>query len=470
MSNYEEIERLVQGRNTAAARRLIQAFLRSSRGNEEAVLSACDWYRRLGLYREGFRLVVPEPPLPIRVSTRSGRGRQLLWAARFLNLLGSPELALPLLSHLEVESEEDHWIAGNIHLVNFEPELAHSHFIRMRELTTAVSTYQSRLRLLGLADSLSALRRFGEAEEMAGEVIRTSAEPLLLGIAHQAAGEYAARAGDFRRALVLLEHAGAFFPKGDRTADTAFLYKWLGYARARNGQRSSGLSLLDQAQSMLRKLRIRPEAWLDVYRLRFELDALDEGDLARLVHYPGLSSGFRRTLPTLARQQRFGPEAAPLSAELESNEYCDGSDRYSAIPREIQLAAWVGMTESWGLDVLKAKSLLWPGEAHAFFQLDGRLAQLLHRLRHVHGVGLIVTGGVIRLRERSRISVLAGGDPRPSFLREPKSFRARALSEHYRLSKTQRAERLGLWEDHGWIRRVGTGPATRYRTTMSGSD
>src|SRR5688572_13794514 len=116
-----KIEQAVQSRQTVIAKREIRAYLgrlnKTARKKELFVL--CDWYRRLGLYEEGFRLLeLKNQKQRLQAKAESGtyEGMRLLWAARFLNLLGAWEHALLLLSAIRITDLEGIRLAGNIFL------------------------------------------------------------------------------------------------------------------------------------------------------------------------------------------------------------------------------------------------------------------------------------------------------------------------------------------------------------------
>ena len=461
----EIIEALVRERKDAKAHRAIRRHLQAAKYVDSAVFQACDWYRRLGLYREGFKLVEPKEPLSKISSTEKPQGRRTLWAARFLNLLGAPEFSLPLLGFLSLKSEEDFWIAGNIHLVNFNHREALAHFLEMERLCADRGSYQSRLRRLGAADAWAGQGDFDRSIERAKGIIGGSTEPLLMGIASQALGEYQAKAGEFKKAHQALLKAQEWIPVEDRSTDSAFLSKWLGFTYAKLGKLEESQEQFARAERLLKSLRLRPEAWLDVARLKLSLGMLSEEEANTLIHYPGLSEGFRRLLPA-SDGAIFGAADSRIQIRLRENEYSIGGSRYYGLPKEILLLAFVRVTGADGLSAVRAKSLLWKDDVYSYLQLTARLEQVLNRLRHVYGISLRRSNGVLSLTksELNRIGVQAGDSSSPTFLKGKGLFRAREISDYYQISKTQVIQHLNAWITKGWVTRLKKTRATLYRS------
>jgi tetratricopeptide (TPR) repeat protein len=468
-SQAAEIEELVRERKVSAARGAISRFLIAQRKSHEATFMACDWFRRLGLYVEGYRLVAPRDPLIRATSTRTDLGRQALWAARFLNLQGAPEYARLLLQSLKLESEEDHWIAGNIHLVDFDYERSLPLLVRMRELSLEPNDYRSRLRALSVADAYAGSRQLAKALEIAEDVVLASTEPLLLGIAHQTAGEYLARAGEFRAALKRLERARGYFPPGESSADYAVFAKWYGYASGRCGQEKRARENFALAEKLLVGMRLRPESWLDIYRLRMELGFLNQTMSKHLLHFPGLSKGFCATLPEVREVATFGRAGSPIAIDFASEEYRIRDQRFLGLTLEMKLLGWIRLAGPWGLNLMKAKGLLWPDDVYSYLELEGRMHQLLLRLRKTHGINITLNDGRLSLsiQEHRKIQVLSGPATPPTLLTSRDEMSSSELGLYYGLRKSQRSEVLRDWLNRGWVKAQGRGPSTRYRTSIN---
>lgn len=474
-SPVTEIETLVRERKARAATDRIRKFLKTpaAKGDFKSLIQACDWYRRLGLFREAFLLVSDAlaEPLPVAkdLSTRQVRGRKILWAARLLNLLGASSQALVLARKLDGHDAESHQVLGTIFLGNFEYESALSHLEKMTDFDAEPQSYRSSINRLGLADALAGLSRFDDAIKIASEIAQTRrevSERLLQGIALEAWGEYLARAGRYKEALPLFERAREYFPAGDRTPDRAFLDKWEGYVRCKLGDRERGLSMLREAAGILRELALRPEAWLDVYRLLFELSELRAEEVSRLTHYPGLAPGLSRYFAKA--KLRFGSEDAELSLDLDADEFTEKGKRFLGVSQELKLLGALRVVEDWGLSLERAKGVIWPEEVYAYPLLEARLHKLIARLRSRYDIEVEVRGRSMFLGPEalSRVSVTLGAkDARPSFLEARHEFVAKDLGTHYEISRSQGAVQLASWRERGWITAVGKGASLRYRVS-----
>ena len=472
-----EIETLVRERKTRAAADQIRKFLRTpaARSDFKSLIQACDWYRRLGLFREAFLLVsdVLAEPLPADkdFSTRLPRGRKILWAARLLNLLGASSQALMLARKLVAHDAESNQVLGNIFQANFEYDSAYAHFQKMHDLDPTPESYRSSINRLSLADSLAGLQRFDEAVAIAraiAETRRTADDRLLQGISLEAWGEYLARSGRYEEAQPRLERARACFPADDRTPDRAILDKWQGFVSCKLGDSPRGHAQLNEAITSLRSLALRPEAWLDVVRLQSQLGALSPAQHARLVHYPGLSPGFLRMLeftPAL-----FGNKTCYLQLDLDADEFSEGGQWFLGLNHELHLLAALRIVEDWGMSLERAKAVIWPDEVYTYPLLEARLHKLIGRLRTRFKVKVEVRDRLIFLGNDAlaQVSVATGfTEKRPSFLQLHSEFAAADLSLHYKISRSQRAVRLLEWQASGWIKSWGRGAQLRYQTTSS---
>ena len=441
----------------------IRRLLKTRFHDDAVLLQACDWYRRLGLYREGFRLLDISDALKGRHAAGSRTGRRLLWAARFLNLLGASHFAVQLVRTLRISSVEDHRIAGNVFLSNDEFADALRHFEAMLAHPLFAGDYTGRLAKIAYADSLCGLGRFQEAMALAEKTAQASPEPLLRGIALQAQGEYLARAGKFREALRVLKVAARHFPEGDETFDFAVLLKWQGDCHAKLGKTRQGKSELARAFMLMKTPGARAETWLGVLRLQEELGFISSSDGQSLRHYPAFSQRGPRG------RRAFGSSNAFLKIDLDRDEYSEAPKRYLGIPLELRCLALLALSMPWGIEAERLKALLWPESLWSYEQLDRRLEQLLWRVRTRYGMEVLVQAGALSLAQRSlkRIQVWDGGGRLPpSFLaecsEERKLFTGGDLGDFYELSRTARSLYLDEWARSGWIQRSGKSPRFQY--------
>jgi tetratricopeptide (TPR) repeat protein len=448
-SDIERIEALVRDRLEAEAIPAIHALQRSQPGDEDLLIQCCDWLRRLGRFKEGFRL------LNLR---RGIRGRRLLWGARLLNLLGASSFARQFIRDVEPTTAMECRVMGNILLSNFEHGAALACFEKMRAFAPDLRAYEERLGLLGLADSLAGLRRFDEASALAEELSRTAKEPIFQAITLQAVGEYRCRAGDPRGAIGALRKAFERMPASERSHDRAFLLKWLGFATFHQGasSRSEGLGLLDESIALLRGLNAREETWLDALRLKAVLGVLEARELALLYRYPGMAEGLKAQLPPceLASEPR---RRAQLEIWPVSSEHRFRERNRPTLPIELQLLGYASLTQHHGLSLVRAKSLLWIEEGFSYFALDDRVHQLLLRARTEYEIPCRIERGKIRLTAaaRARIQVHDDSDERPRLLRLREKILRGELETFYGLAGRRGQHYVAEWESKGWIRREG---------------
>lgn len=82
------IELAVLDRDEDKVRKLISKFLSIHKKSLESRLVACDWYRRMGWYREGFKLILPTTwsSQPDSTKTMSGKQGSIDPAKEFVKL------------------------------------------------------------------------------------------------------------------------------------------------------------------------------------------------------------------------------------------------------------------------------------------------------------------------------------------------------------------------------------------------
>jgi len=459
----DQIESHVRLRKVMSARPLIRQYLREHAQIPEALFKACDWYRRLGLVREGFSLVHFTQALGKRVSTNSFEGVRTLWAARFLMMMGSARFALALARSLDAQTSVEWRVLGSIYLANFEYTSALKAYSRMQELSSSPPSYSERLGLIEMADALAGIGQSHAALKLVDHVEKLSTENLLIGICRQARGEYLARARDFDQALSELLRAKHHFRPGDTTLDYGFLCKWLGYVLFKLGKKKQGQTYLQEAERLLIRGRVRAETALDLQRLRGDLGLLSKSQSARLRFYPELHENFIAQLPTLVAH-RFGRTRAQLVVYIQGGEYQWQGQRHLGLPKELELLGWLVVAGPLGINRERLLSILWPTEIYAYLQLESRLDQLVRRLRQFYNFEVSSQKRTLYLQPKhfDEICVMAGPS-RPTFFKGRKVFRARELGSYYALEKTQSSKKLKNWIEKGWIHPVGLGRATHYR-------
>lgn len=469
-SQKDFIEALVRGRKMQEFRAHLPRFLKSA-PDSEALFQACDWYRRLGLFREGFLLTAPSEPMHGRIRSDTEEGQRLLWAARFLNLMGCGDYALQLVSSLECVSAQSHRIVGSIYLNQFDFEGALPFFQRMRKLEQNPHEYSARIGLLGLSDALCGVGRAQEAIQIARDVEKHSPEPLMQAIVNSAIGEYLAKAEDFDSALVALEKASGGFTSDDMSPDHGIYRKWRGYTLFRLGKEAEGAKELDLAYSIFSRPGIRREAAFHVLFLKLKLGMLDEESLEKLRHFPGLSPGLLKLIEPPKSQVRFGSHSARLRIFPNRDEWeLEGKPKLG-LSQGLKLLGFLGMGQDYGIEATRLYSLLWPKEAYSLPNLDGRLHVLLHSLRTEWNADVRLQDGMLRLvKLPGGLEVISDPAPaKPRFLEMRGSSDAfadaidrRILEKHYGISKSRAALVLQDWIGRNWIQARRKGRETDY--------
>lgn len=474
------LETTIRERRPQSFLKELDRFHRRYRGDPETQFVACESLRRIGMFERGYTWVALEGRPREQLSVGSIEGRRLLWAARFLNLMGASEFALELIRYLRLEgaspaAAEAHRIVGTMYLASFAHAEALRHFRRWAEIEPDLGSYRSRLNRMNLSDCHAGVGDYDEAVRLALSVFKETTSPqesLLRGIALGSAGEFECRRRRYDAALGWLEQAVGHFPPQDTTPDRAFVEKWRGFALCRLGRGSEGHACLARAFDWLRAAKLRPETWLDVLRLQKEVGApVQREHLDSLTCFPGLAPGFKRLLGEATDHV----PALPAQGWIDfcANEYrLSDAGPCLGIPKELLLVAYLQLAHPWGLSRVRIKSILWPDSAHAFLQLESRLAKLIQRLRSIHQIHLELHDSVLRLGAELPIRITQNPDSLPSFLRERNEpFSRDSLANYYGLSTTQSWTWIRRWIERSWVEpnasANGARKGARYRVSSA---
>ncbi len=213
-----------------------------------------------------------------------------------------------------------------------------------------------------------------------------------------------------------------------------------------------------------------PVRVLDTFYWKSKVLPLTASEQDLLLNYPGPPPHLRRFRNQMKRGSNTllpasaGPQVKWKIAP-KADEYWINGQPQLGVPLEIRLLAIIRRSGSLGIHRNLAKALLWPHELRLYFQLDGRLAKLLERLRSVHGIEVetdrecyFLSEGNSEQIEVDRIAV------RPQFLvkQGQHDFGWEDVARHYCLGPTQTRATLRAWALRGWISKRGTGRFTRY--------
>lgn len=457
-------------RPSEVARVVNQLQKRHGLYSSSTLFVATDWLRRLGSAEAAFKLLRPQDGFGVNLDTAWKRSRYL-WAARLLNLLGAPEIAWRMIGRLEPRNAMEFRISGTIALAHFEFGQARTWFEKMiRSPESQADPYLLRLMKVNLADAYAGLGELVRATQLAEQVAETSAEPLMKGIALAAQGEYLARDKKWPEARSALKAAEGNFPEGDMSPDMGFLSKWHAYVEANLGHTEAARARFEKATRILRSSRLRPEAWIDIYRLKAHVGILDGDDLSRFASYPALAPGFRRMLENdglrpVGAIEKVVPSPFGCRLDLARNEWTSNGRLAWDIPFELQALALLQLGGAWGISLSRLKSLLWPDEPAAFLQLEGRIQQILNRIRNRYGFRVKQVDGEIYVEPRSSIQSMEirfGDSSLPTPLQGRLAIRRRDLEAAYGLKPSRALSILRAWVELGWIVPRGAGPASYF--------
>jgi len=448
VSAQKQIEVLVRDRRTSLATKAIYAYLKHSHHSLGAKIEACDWFRRLGKYWDAYRVIAPDEYKVRSAKLDRSLSRQYLWTARMLNLLGASAYALELAELIrDLHLPEDCAILANIYLSNFDSENALRYFLKMEELQQKTESYPSKFSRIGTADALMGVGKTNEALKRLRSIPVNEEEVRLKGIVLQAEGEYLARSGKYAAALPILEKALPFFPSEDRTVDYAFLIKWIATAHAGLGKKTEALRLFNEAIGILKKPKHRPESWLDCFFWMNQFELLSPARKKILFSFPGLNEFFLKRLDR-ASAFELGSQKTEFWICDATQEWKQGSDFHSQIPKEIHFLSLLARAGEEGVSIFRILPLLWPNDFSIHLHTH-RLNQLKRQLLMKFRIKVETLDQVLRLSEADlkRVSVMVWDEhAKPSVFGTDNEVSLTRVQEYYRIKRTQTYHLLKDWE------------------------
>lgn len=453
-----EIETLVKDRRGVLAKSAISRYLKKLSFSLDSRVRASEWYRRLGWHREAYLLIAPSN---WSVGTRRSDepdGRRMLWCARFINLLGGTDLAINLCKRITCVTAEAHRILANIYLSAYIYDDAYFHFKSFSVVDSSPDSYISRMCAIGLCDSLAGLGKINEAIEELKKIKPSPSEHLLMGIILSAEGEYKCLAEEYKGALKALQLAERFFPE-ETSPDHGILYKWLGLCHAKTGSIELGKEYFSKSLMILKSPQIRAEAYMETL-LRMNDSDLRHDDPRHLFAYPGISIGFKNRHKYV--QQPFFLPAERKSVIFISvlrDEYKIGKQYHFGIPKEIELVELLKRSGDFGIGLVRLKSLMWPDEVGAFYQLDQRIYKLIKRLKSNYKIDVKVEDSIVKMAGKSREKICVEILPdiaASSFYKAHPSFTAKQFALYYGLSKSRAHVILNEQLDKKYIKQYPT--------------
>jgi hypothetical protein len=193
-------------------------------------------------------------------------------------------------------------------------------------------------------------------------------------------------------------------------------------------------------------LGIREEAFFDILRLRDELGVEKKAMLQRVRHFPGLAEGFLKLLPE-RDPLLISPAKPKWEIDLSSDEWNEkGQWNFELLP-EIRLTAWLVIAGDWGLNRMRALSLIWPDEPYSLLQLEKRLEQVLIRAKRKFRVDISSREGALYLDpdDLKAFSVYSGGSSVPRLLRDSPDPKVEQVVKFYGVKKSKAYQMLKGW-------------------------
>ncbi len=436
----EQIEQAVQKRHIKKSKALIQKWIKKKPTLQNKI-AACEWYKRLGLLKDAYKVIAPKQWNFIKAKADSETAKQFLWTARILNQMGAVRYAFLVVRNLCFDKPEDLRAEANIYLTTYDFKTANDRFAKAWENAIAKErkSYSSRLGLIGLADSFAGLKEYKQAIDCISSIQVAKNETLLKGILKQVHGEYKAQQGKYKSALKDLLEAEKYFPVEEQSADRAVLDKWIGFCLAKTGVVQKGKELFHKALHILKHSDFRPEAWLECYYLMNQVNLLSAEQKLVLYGYPDIPSHFRMREGMPKGFSLWHPDSKMTLMPFRDEWILNGKYQFKMSLSQ-KLLAYILMSGKDGISIERIKTILWPDDFSSFVQLGGRLERLLNRLRDEHRADCHTIDGKIKLVEKLKDNInveVLNWKTVPTFYEKNKEFFPSDFADYYGLGYTR---------------------------------
>lgn len=449
----------------------IPALLKAMRGSPQVRLRALDWYWRAGLHVEGVRCALTRPETGEIISSQPELlalpEEQLLWATRLLISLGAWPFGRSLIAGLRPRSTRgrillamDHLALGDhVRVIETLEKVANpaNREVRWHIITTFARAW------LELGEGARAF----EWAERGLDVVRSDPDRWVLECLRARA---IALRGDPARAL------REFSIAENRLPDLALLAPhWYGYSRtwkgellALTGKPGQARAVFDEGLAHYRTGMQDIQPW----RSLLVMDAMKTHGLLTPEETQAFDCYPLKPPPCRHRTEgAWNPADTDIHFRLSASEWRLEREWRLGIPLEWRLAAVLALSGEMGIHQNLLKCWLWPDSLTLFFQLEGRLNQLVRRLRHEHAIEVIRERECLKLKpdQRNKISV----DPHPGRIptwleqRTTAPFASQDLAAAYALSPRMSQVVLQDWTERGWISKSGAGRNTRYQAVRN---
>ena len=436
-SKIIEIEKAVAEHRTGVARRLIPRWLKANGKTLDNRIRACEWLRRLSMYREAYLVIAPKTWNFIKAGKDPQTARQLLWTAYILSLHGANRHATKIADRLSFNDSKSLSVLGGIYLLDREYAKAiHAYRLAQNGLPKSrENSYQARALVSNISQILSHQGHHEEAISLISSLKIPENDHFWKGWVLLYRAQFRAMAGEFTTARKNLREASDFLDKSSGLKETFFKYQ--GYIEGALGNTESAIECFSKAFSLLYTPDSRAEFWLDCYYFEHRVGLANADKQLALFSYPHLNDGFRKR-PKFVEEVTVWSPNSNLILMPDRDEWIENGKHKIKMSRELKLLSALRASGEFGISVERLKSILWPDDLTAFMQLNARIGQLLFRLKRQFGVTTKIDSGVVRITE-TKINISVEILRRPSmpvFFENNSEFEAGSFAEFYGLGLT----------------------------------
>lgn len=460
-----EIESLIVDREYKQVITQVKKYLIKNNKNSELRIRAVNWYRRIG---EGtLALYILNKEIEGTVDFETPLGEEQLLLCRILNGLGASKYALRILSKINKEKVPNRLLGtiGGIYLSNYYHKEALPFFERAIKTHSNQDSDTYKLASISKADALVGISEFDKAISIAEKIYLKEKNQLIKFIAASALGEYLIKAGDFKKALIVLENFSGYIKADDRTNDAGFFYKWLGVASLMNGNMEGALKALNNAFVILYNARNKPETWLEVlYWLGKAKEETLPNEWLTLLSYPSLNFTYDKELKKILGNRIIHIANNSLAASDYAvtnknsnwiiNNYTDtelkSGKAVLGVSLSAQLISILIRAGDKKISRYRLIETLWPDELFSFVNLDLRFKNLIFETRQ-RGVKIECDKGSVSIKQTKKIPQIifhpeisiTGLDFLLKYKNVP--FKRSTVENYFKIGKTKAVELMNMW-------------------------
>ena len=466
ISKITEIESAITAGKSGIAKKLVKTWLRTHSKTIDNKIQACEWLRRLGLYREAYLVIAPKSWNLTKASQDPETARQLLWTAFILRFHGANRYAVQIADRLSFHDSEKLSVLGGIYLTGLDYEKSLKAYRRAYELLPKknLDSYFSRALICNLAYSLSSLGHHDEAVKVLSSIKIANDDEYWKCSVQIYLGEFHAKAGRFSTAKKILASATKFALQDEKSLLAEHLFLMQGYVEGALGNTDKSTDLFAKAFDLFYSPDSRAEYWLDCYYLQHRLGLADAEKQLTLFSYPDLSEGFRNRPKYVNAVSVWSPQSS-LILFPERDEWIENGAYKLRMSQTLHLLAWLRASGKYGISMERLKPMLWPDELSSYVQLTNRIEKLLGRIKKDYGVTTKVEAGTVKITD-SEINVsveILRRSGLPHFLEKNPEFEIEQFAQFYGLGLTAARKSLDHEIELGHIELAKVGRKYQYR-------